>query len=76
MFYGQVRNASVVIAAVLLFAASLGARQPDPSKRCKYQLDPDPAQMGAGNRNDDPYNFAYVSDYNASEPEIPPSHLR
>jgi len=67
MLYGQVRTASVVIAAMLLFAATLGAQQPNPSKRCKYQPDPDPAQIGPGNKNDDPYDFAYVSDYNTND---------
>src|SRR6266404_4027627 len=56
-----------VISASILFTLPIAAQQPDPSARCKYQPDPDPPQIGPGTNNDNPYNFAYVSDFNRGD---------
>lgn len=68
MLHGHAKGtAFLLLATTLLFIPLAEAQQPDPSVRCKYQPDPDPAQIGPGRKNDTPYNFAYVSDYNTTE---------
>lgn len=64
---GVKRTAFLVLVTMLLCIVSSEAQQPDPSARCRYQPDPDPAQIGPGSKNDNPYNFAYVSDYNTGD---------
>lgn len=70
MLHGHAKGTALpflVLAMTLFFISLAESQQPDPSARCKYQPDPDPAQIGPGSKNDTPYNFAYVSDFNTTE---------